>query len=131
MTSRNFFLFQAFVALAYGIPLLLMPEAFMNLSAVSKVEMTTKFDLIARGYATVLIGVGIASIVARNAGPSIARRGFFALALVTNTLVIIVGIGALLRGEEKSSGWITIVMTAILLAWSGMLWSKDKDLKLE
>ncbi len=67
MTSKNFFLFQAFVGLAYGIPLLLVPEFFI----------------------------------------------------------------ALLRGEEKSSGWITILLTAILLVWSGLLLSKDKGLVLQ
>ena len=103
----------------------------MNLSAITKVEMTPKFDAIARGYATALMGVGIASYLIRDAVPSLARLGFFMLAMVTNSLVTIVGIRTLLRGEENSSAWITVLLTAFLLVWSAMLWSKDRELALK
>ena len=131
MTSKNFFIFQAFVCLAYGIPLLLVPDFFINLSAISKIEMTSKLLTISRGYATVLIGVGVASFLIRDAVPSLARSGFFVLAIVTNTLVTIAGVRTMLSGEENSSGWITVLFTVILMIWSGMLWTKDKGLALE
>ena len=131
MTSKNFFIFQAFVCLAYGIPLIVAPESFMSLSAIAKLDMTPKFESIARGYATALIGIGVASVLIRNAMPSIARRGFFVLALVANTLVTIVNVRSILRGDENSSAWTTVLLTAFLAVWSGWLWSKDKGLVLQ
>ena len=131
MTTKNFFIFQAFVCLVYGIPLLLAPEFFINLSALSKIEMTSKLENISRGYATALMGIGVASFLVRDALPSLARRGFFVLAFVANTLVTFVNIRSILRGDENNSAWITVLLTAFLSVWSGWLWSKDKGLVLE
>ena len=130
MTTKNFFIFQAFVCLAYVIPLLLAPDFFINLSAFSKIDMTSKLVNISRGFATALIGIGVASFMVRAAVPSLARRGFFVLAFVANTLVTIVNALSILRGDQNSTTWITVLLTALLAVWSGWLWSKDKGLAL-
>ena len=90
-----------------------------------KTDVGGTFEIVARGYGTALIGLGIAGLLMRNAGASLARYAFLVATCVSAVLVTMIHIRALLRGDENSLGWITVVLLGIIVAWSGMLISKE------
>ena len=53
------------------------------------------------------------------------RYAFLVATCVSAVLVTMVHIRALLRGDENSLGWITVVLLGIIVAWSGLLISKE------
>ena len=125
MTTKNFFIFQALVSLVYGIQLLFVPSMLVSVFTSQTLEVTSVLDVISRGYGTLLTAVGIAYWTARDAGASIARRSMLLMPAIGNTLVTIVHIRAILQGTENALGWTTVLITAVLAVWSGLLWSKD------
>ena len=131
MTTKNFFICQGIVSLAFGIPLLFASQMMVDMYAVQKTEVTGLLDLVARGYGALLIAVGVTYILIRDASPSIARRGFLQLPILGNTLATIVHVRAMLQGTENSMGWTTVLIIAALGVWSALLLSKEKDLNLQ
>ena len=130
MTTKNFFIFQAFVSLVYGIQLLFVPSMLAAVFTSQTLEVSGVLDIISRGYGTLLTAVGIAYWTARDAGASLARRSMLLLPIIGNTLVTIVHIRAILQGTENALGWTTVLITAVLAVWSGLLWSKETGANL-
>jgi uncharacterized membrane protein len=131
MTAKNFFIYQTLLNLGFGLGLLFVPQTMMDTYGGQKIDVTGAFEIVARGYGTGLIGLGIAAYLMRNAKASLARYAFLVATCVTGVLVTIVHIRALLRGDETSLGWLTVLLLVIVIAWSGMLLSKEKTDVLE
>jgi uncharacterized membrane protein len=131
MTAKNFFIYQTLLNLGFGLGLLFVPQMMLDTYGGQKVDVTGAFEIVARGYGTGLIGLGIAAYLMRNAKASLARYAFLVATCVTGVLVTIVHIRAILRGDENSLGWVTVLLLVIVIAWSGMLLSKEKTDVLE
>ena len=131
MTTKNFFIYQTLLNLGFGLGLLFVPQMMIDTYASQKTELTGTLDLIARGYGTGLIDLGICAYLMRNAKASLARYAFLVATCVTGVLVTIVHIRAILRGDENSLGWLTVLLLVIVTAWSAMLLSKEKTHGLE
>ena len=131
MTTKNFFLYQTLLHLGFGIGLLLVPQMMLDTYGSQKTDITGTFEIVARGYGTALIGLGIAAYMMRNAKASLARYAFLVATCVTGVLVTIIHIRAILRGDENSLGWLTFLLLVIVTAWSAMLISKEKADVLE
>ena len=131
MTAKNFFIYQTLLNLGFGIGLLFVPQMMLDTYGGQKVDVTGAFEIVARGYGTGLIGLGIAAYLMRNAKASLARYAFLVATCVSAILVTIVHIRALLRGDENSLGWLTVLLLVVVIAWSGMLLSKEKTDVLE
>ena len=125
MTTKFFFIAQALVSLVYGLQLLFVPTMLEAVFTSQTLEVSGVLDILSRGYGTLLIGVGIGYWAAREAGASIARRALLLLPIIGNTLVTIVHIRAILQGTENALGWTTVLLTAVLAVWAGLLWSKE------
>ena len=130
MTTKNFFIFQALVSLGYGIPLLFAPSMLTAMYTTQTLDVSGALDILSRGYGTLLIGVGIGCWTARDAGASLARRSMLLMPTIGNTLVTIVHIKAILQGTENALGWTTVLITAVLAVWAGLLWSKETGANL-
>ena len=131
MTTKNFFTFQTLLNFGFGLGLFFFPQMMVDTYGGQKTDVGGTFEIVARGYGTALIGLGIAGFLMRNAGASLARYAFLVATCVSAVLVTGVHIRALLRGDENSLGWITVVLLGIIVAWSGMLLSKEDRKVLE
>ena len=131
MTTKNFFTFQTLLNFGFGLGLFFFPQMMLDTYGGQKTDVGGTFEIVARGYGTALIGLGIAGFLMRNAGASLARYAFLVATCVSAVLVTGVHIRALLRGDENSLGWLTVVLLGIIVAWSGMLLSKEDRKVLE
>ena len=131
MTTKNFFTFQTLLNFGFGLGLFFFPQMMVDTYGGQKTDVGGTFEIVARGYGTALIGLGIAGFLMRNAGASLARYAFLVATCVSAVLVTTVHIRALLRGDENSLGWLTVVLLGIIVAWSGMLISKEDRKVLE
>ena len=131
MTTKNFFTFQTLLNFGFGLGLFFFPQMMVDTYGGQKTDVGGTFEIVARGYGTALIGLGIAGFLMRNAGASLARYAFLVATCVSAILVTMVHIRALLRGDENSLGWITVLLLGIIVAWSGMLISKEDRKVLE
>lgn len=77
------------------------------------------------------MSLGIAAYLMRKAKFSLAMYAFLVASFVAAILVIIIHVRAILRGDENSLGWLTVLLIGIIAAWSGMLISKEKRATLE
>ena len=125
MTTKNFFTYQTILNFSFGLGLFFFPQMMLDTYGGQKTDIGGTFEIVARGYGTALIGLGIAGLLMRNAGASLARYAFLVATCVSAVLVTMIHIRALLRGDENSLGWITVVLLGIIVAWSGMLISKE------
>ncbi len=125
MTTKNFFTFQTILNFGFGLGLFFFPQMMVDTYGGQKTDVGGTFEIVARGYGTALIGLGIAGFLMRNAGASLARYAFLVATCVSAVLVTGVHIRALLRGDENSLGWLTVVLLGIIVAWSGLLVSKE------
>ena len=125
MTTKNFFTFQTLLNFGFGLGLFFFPQMMLDTYGGQKTDVAGTFEIVARGYGTGLIGLGIAGFLMRNAGASLARYAFLVATCVSAVLVTMVHIRALLRGDENSLGWLTVVLLGIIVVWSGMLISKE------
>lgn len=131
MTTKNFFTYQTLLNFGFGLGLFFFPQMMLDTYGGQKTDVGGTFEIVARGYGTALIGLGIAGFLMRNAGASLARYAFLVATCVSAVLVTGVHIRALLRGDENSLGWLTVVLLGIIVAWSGLLLSKEDRKVLE
>jgi inner membrane protein involved in colicin E2 resistance len=127
MTAKNFFIFQTFLSVSFGIGLILAPQMLIDMYANQKAEISGILDTISRGYGTLLTAFGILAYLSRNAKPSQLRQAFFISSCIGNTLVTIVHIRAILQGTENTLSWTIVLATAAAAVWSGLLLSKEKE----
>ncbi len=125
MTNKNFFTVQGLISLLFGVPLLLAPQ--LMLSTYSQAESTGVLDTILRAYGTPLIGFGVLAFLLRNTEASQTKNAYLKATIVTNVLVSIVHIRAILQGLENNLGWTTVSITLGLAIWAGILISKEKN----
>ena len=125
MTARNLFILAAIITLGFGLPLLFAPYELIRMYAVEPVEPEPVISLLAGGYGTVLVGLGVALIFSLNAKPSVARRGLILVLTVTNILATIVHVSAILRGHENNLAWTIVAVTVIQAVWGGYLLPKE------
>lgn len=131
MTTRNFFIYQSILNLAFGIGLLLAPQMMLDTFGGQKTDLTGTLEIVVRGYGTSLMALGIAAYLMRKAKFSLAMYAFLVASFVAAILVIIIHVRAILRGDENSLGWLTVLLIGIIAAWSGLLISKEKRATLE
>jgi hypothetical protein len=126
MSKKNFFIYQSILNLAFGIGLLLAPQMMLDTYGGQKTDLTGTLEMVVRGYGTGLIALGIAAYLMRNAKFSLAMYAFLVATCVSGILVTIIHIRAILRGDENSLGWVTVLLLLIIVIGSGMLISKEK-----
>jgi hypothetical protein len=127
MTAKNFFTFQGIMNMAFGLGLMLVPQMMVDTYGTTKSIVTDVFDIIARGYGTLLFGLGITAFLMRNAQPSLARYAYLAGTVIACILVTTIHIKAILDGTENSMAWLTVLITGSIGVWSGLLLSKEKQ----
>lgn len=131
MTAKNYFIYQTLINLLFGIPLLLIPQMLTDMYGTPHTDTTGTVETLSRAYGTALIGFGICAFMLRNSQPSLSRYAFLFASFVSDLLVTGVHVRAIILGFENYTGWLTVLSLIILVAWSGLLLSKEKQQILE
>lgn len=131
MSSKNLFILDTFVLLGFGLPMLISPQFLADLYLTDTTPLSPTFTYIFRLYSLFLIANGILAYLIRNAKPSIGRQAFLISIVVAGLGTSILHIMAFSQGLEKSTGWLTVVVTAILGVWAIMILMKEKGVAIE
>lgn len=121
MNAKNLFTFVAVVVLLFGLGLTFAPD-FMGaqyLTNPSWINDGTKF--IAQGWGTHLIAYAVACWYVRDGGSSSGGRVMLLFVLLSNLALVVIHTVAVLNGVEKASGWGNVLLSLVLVIWSGML----------
>ncbi len=128
MTTKNFFIFQAVIALGYGIPLLLFPQSVLEFYSTQNTDVTANIlDFVSRSYGALLTACGVAFYYMRNSSTSQGRRALLLLPSVGNPIAVILHILAILQNIENSIGWGTVIILSVLSVWAVLLLLKEKE----
>lgn len=127
MSTKNFFIVQAILALGFGLPFLFYPPFLVDTFTGESQNLSTLADNLSRLYGSVLVGLGVGFYYMRNTGSSLARRGLFIAILIAQSLYALLHIRALYNGFENTLGWFNLLLAISIAVWSGLLLSKEKD----
>jgi hypothetical protein len=131
MSSKNLFILDTFVLLGFGLPMLINPQFLADLYLKDTTPLSPTFTFIFRLYSIFLISNGILAYLMRNAKSSIGRQAFVISIAVAGLGTSILHIIAFSQGLEKSTGWLTVLVTAILGIWAILILVKEKGIALE
>lgn len=122
MKLKNLFVFHSVVALFNGAGMVLMPVQFLSTYGIT-------FSDPAAIVITKLLGAGLLTYcfvawLARNAGPSDARRAILLGFSITLTIGFIVALMGQLAGVFNALGWMTIGLYLLLALGYGYYYMK-------
>ncbi|WP_373513289.1 hypothetical protein [Persicitalea sp.] len=127
MNTKNLFTSVAAVCLLFGITLALMPDYIGDkyLADPGMINLGTR--LVAQSYGSSLIAIAVALGYAREAGPSVARKGLLFFVLLSNLALIVINTLGILNGVETPAAWLTVGISVIFTVWSGMLLAQQEN----
>lgn len=124
MKIKNLLALTAIIAILIGLSLVFTPQMLSDLYNIDPI-MSKGFIVLSRAYGSLMLGLGIALWMSRNALPSAGRRGLLLIITISCTLMAITYIHGILTGVNTNMAWILVILTAILASWGGLLLSKE------
>jgi hypothetical protein len=109
---RRWFVVHGVVDWLFAVPLLLVPEAFLEALGWRVVD-----PMAARGVAAALVGIGTQSLLSRNAGPAVYREMLSLKILWSCTATL--GFAWTAFSTGPAAGWLFSVIFALF----GGLWT--------
>jgi hypothetical protein len=128
MNTRNFFIAEAVICVLFGISLVFFPDMMGKEYLTNPDWINEGAKIIAKGYGSLLLAVGIANWFTRNSTPSKARHSMIILGTFANIFLIVVHTMAIFGGVETNFTWGTVVLVTILGVWGLVLLPKEKDI---
>lgn len=125
MSLRTLFTITAVVAGLFGLAWIVAPQTVTLI--YHDVPLEPGEVLLARLLGAGLVGFAVLTGLARNAGPSEARRAIVIMALVYSVLSFVLSFVAQLSGVEKSIGWSTVVVYFLFTVGYGYMQFVKKD----
>jgi hypothetical protein len=119
MKLSNLFIFNAVVALAFGIGFVLLPATVLT---VFGVEISPSVNLAGQLFGVELIAVGLLSWFVRNATDSAVLPGIILALLVADVLGLIVTTMGTLSGVLNTLGWSTVIIYLVLVVGYAYFW---------
>ncbi|HOY20662.1 MAG TPA: hypothetical protein PLC89_25345 [Haliscomenobacter sp.] len=126
MSFKNLAIVDAIVFLGFGLPMLISTSILTDLFLARPEDLNESVEFLFKLFGIPLTGLGVLSILIRNAQPSLGRQAFLVLTVITGLGSAIVHIYGITQGLEKSSGWGTVIITIVTGIWAIMLLSKEK-----
>lgn len=123
MNAKNLFTFVAVIVSLFGLGFTFAPE-FMAGQYLTNPAWMNENDgakLLAQAYGTQLITYAAACWYVRDAGSSLGGRVMLLSVLLSNLALIVINTLGILNGVEKVSGWGQVLLSLVLIVWSGML----------
>lgn len=121
MNTKNLFTFVAIVVLLFGLGLTFAPDFMAGQYLTNPAWVNDGIKLVAQGYGTHLIAYAVACWYIRNDGSSLGGKAMLLFVLLSNLALIVIHTMAVLNGVEKATGWGQVVLSLVLVVWSGML----------
>ncbi|NLF00250.1 MAG: hypothetical protein GX601_04660 [Anaerolineales bacterium] len=122
MTLRTVFIIDAIAATLFGLGFVLAPEAAY---AVFGLQLDAGAAHITRALGLALIANAVKAWLARNSGPSVARRALVMGQVAFMALLALEDLRAVLAGVVNTAAWGTVILLAALAALNAYvgLWS--------
>lgn len=124
MAIKNLFTFNAIVCLIMSLSLIFTPQMLSDLYTIDP-TMSNGAIVFSRAFGSLILGLGIALWMSRNAVPSDRRRGLLIIITISCGLTVINYIYGILTGVNTDMAWGLVILTAILALWGGLLLSKE------
>ena len=121
MNTKNLFTFVAVIVSLFGLGLTFAPDFMAGQYLTNPSWMNDGAKLVAQGWGTTLIAYAAGCWYVRNDGSSSGGKVMLLLVLLSNLALIVIHTMAVLNGVEKAIGWGQVLLSLILVAWSGML----------
>ena len=112
MTSKNYLLIAAVVAVLYGLAFVLMPGPFTALYGAPPEPHTI---IAAQYFGSALIGLGVVYWFAKDFADQSAARGVLMAVAATTAIGGIISIWGVISGAFNALGWTSVVVYALLL----------------
>lgn len=125
MNTKNLFTAVAVVCFLFGIALTFMPDYIGNEYLTDPTMMNPVTRMLGQCYGTTLIAIAVSLGYSRDAAPSVARKGLTFFILISNAALVIIHTMLIMNGVEKTTAWLTVVISVVFVAWSGLLLSKE------
>ena len=127
MNTKNLFTSVAAVCLLFGIVLAFMPDYIGDQYLADPSMLNPGTRLVAQSYGSSLIAIAVALGYARDAAPSVARKGLLFFVLLSNLSLIVINTLGILNGVETAAAWLTVGISVVFTAWSGMLLGQPEN----
>lgn len=121
MNAKNLFTFVAVIVTLYGLGLTFAPEFMAGQYLTDPSWLNDGVKLVAQGYGTQLIAYAAACWYVRDAGSSLGGKAMLLSVLLSNLALIFIHAMAVLNGVEKATGWGQVLLSLLLVVWSGIL----------
>lgn len=112
MKLKTLLVFNAIVALVYGISLVLIPTTVLGLYGVTPSPAT---NLAGQFFGATLIGVGLICGLARNVTDPGAQRAIILAQLISTIIGTIVAVMGTISGVMNAVGWSGVVVYLVLV----------------
>ena len=116
MKISQVYLLNTVIALVYSLLLLLFPTMMLNAHGMAVSESAV---LMGRYFGVALLGMGLATWLARNALPSSAKSAITLGYLISDIAGLIVSLMAVISGQMNALGWLAVVIYVVLTAGFG------------
>jgi uncharacterized membrane protein len=121
MKAKNLFTFVAVIVLLFGLGLTFAPDFMSEQYLTNPSWLNDGAKLLAQGWGTHLIAYAVACWYVRDAGSSSGGKVMLLFVLLSNLALIVIHTMAVLNGVEKAIGWGQVLLSLVLVVWSGML----------
>lgn len=127
MTARNLFILDAIIIFAYGIPMLIVPQALGGTFLVDKTAITPVVVILLRLFSLTLIPSGLLVLTGLKAQSVITRKTIFLAIILSGGGHSILHIIAILQKIVLPVGWVTVFIDGLLTIWALILFVKEKS----
>ena len=119
MKLSNLFIFNAVVALAFGIGFVLLPATVYN---VFGVEISPSAIFAGQLFGVELVAVGLLCWFIRNAEDTAIIPKIILALLIADVLGVVVTVMGTLSGVLNALGWLTVIIYLILVVGYAYFW---------
>ncbi|WP_266367495.1 hypothetical protein [Tellurirhabdus rosea] len=122
MNAKNLFTFVAVIVTLFGLGLIFFPAFMAEQYLTNPSMLNAGFKVVAQSYGTHLIAYAVVCWYVRDAGTSsLGGKVMLLLVLLSNLGLMAVHTLAVLNGVEKATGWGQVLLSLVLVVWSGIL----------
>ncbi|MFM7840124.1 MAG: hypothetical protein ACKO6K_11180 [Chitinophagaceae bacterium] len=117
MTTKNYFLVSAVLDVLFGVSLVFLPDMMTQQYLVDSASQNSATILLCRLFGSLLLSLAVGLFIARDAGPSSARKGLVIAAVIVQVAYVITHVTAINQGVEKPFAWGTVGISVVMFFW--------------
>ena len=126
MNTKNYFLVSAVLNVLFGFSLVFLPDMMTQQYLADAASQNTATVLLCRLFGSLLLSLAVTLFIARDAGPSSARKGLILGGVLVQVAYVIVHGMAITQGVEKPFAWGTVGISVVMFLWGVAVMRSDK-----